>query len=166
MKILTILLIAAITLIPLSAKSQTAPPQQEQKSRIVGGVVLAVLVIGTGMIVIAGLKKMCKKIPPPRGTNAPPEDISINFPTIQSPTNIESSMVSLERFDGSIWQEAYTVTFDDQSNATVTKNGEVIMTNIPCYTVPSTNGEYLVYYDLRQVWIEEKPFAFFRLMSQ
>jgi hypothetical protein len=162
--LVTLLLATTLVLLPTAAQAQSQPPPVEQKSRLMGGVVLGILVIATGMIIITGLKKMCNKLPPPRGTNAPPEDISRHYPRINSPTNTGSSIVSLEQFDGSTWQETLTVEFDENANATVIV-GRQIYTNFPCYTVPSTNGEYTVYYDLRSVKIEQKPFAFFRLSS-
>ena len=162
--LVTLILATTLVLLPTASKAQSQPPPVEQKSRLMGGVVLGVMVIVVGTIAFNGLKKMCRKLPPPRGTNAPPDDISKVYPRIESPTNTESSMVSLEQFDGSTWQETLTVEFDENANATVIV-GRQVYTNLPCYTMPSTNGEFIVYYDLRSVKIEEKPFAFFRLMS-
>jgi hypothetical protein len=167
---LSVLLVSCFLVAPYSI--QADPPDNEKASRVVAGVaagVTALIVIGVGAIIVTGLKKMCKKIPPyGSSTNLPPalDDITKRGPKLDSPTNIETSMVSFEEGNGVSWQEVLTVTFDDNMNATVTQNGAVILTNAPCYTVPSSNGEFLVYYDLRQVWIEQKPFAFFRLMSQ
>lgn len=159
--LVTLLLATTLILLPTAAKAQSEPPPVEQKSRLMGGVVLGVLVIATGMIVIAGLKKMCNKLPPLHSSTNTPPDIS-KGPILQSPSTNGNTVSLLESTTTGGWQEAYSFEFDDNMGLTVRKNGQVVPVTAETY-VTASNGETMVYYDLRSLHIEKKPFAFFRL---
>ncbi len=166
--LITLLLATTLVLLPTVAKAQSNPPPVEQKSRLVGGVVLGILVIAVGTLIITGLKKMSNKLPPMHAyTNAPPDDITKTYPVIHDSgdTNPVNSVMFQESKDLQTWTETLTVSFTE-SETLVSQAGNVIATNPPCYIVPGTNGETLVYFDLRGIPIKKKPIAFFRLMSQ
>ena len=95
MKTLTsILLVVCLALLPLEAKAQSKPSPAPEKSRIVGGIVLGILVIAVGTIVYTGLKKMIDRIPAP-STNAPPEEAIFIYPATEKTVCLLSAGVTM-----------------------------------------------------------------------
>lgn len=166
----TILLAAAMLLLPFQVTAQEVPPDKAQHNgSVFVGVVLGVLVVAVGTVVITGLKKMCKmlpKLPENTKTNVPPVLTNSQTRLIDGSTNNPQMITFQESQDIQTWNEALTVTFDDGMNATVSRGGQVLSTNVQCYLVPGTNGEAMLYYDLREFSLTDKPVAFFRLLSQ
>jgi hypothetical protein len=95
MKTLTsILLVACLAVLPMEAKAQSKPPPSPEKSRVVGGIVLGILVIAVGTIIYTGIKKMIDRIPAP-STNAPPEEISFSYPDAEKTVCLLSADVTM-----------------------------------------------------------------------
>lgn len=167
--IITSLLVAAFLALPFQAQSQSAPPPEEEKAaRVVAACITVIVVFTVGIIVINGLKKMCKKIPPVGGsTNAPPDDLTMLHPTIQNPTSTNGNSIIVQRSQTMAhWENALEVRFDDAMNATALVNGQVVSTNVQSYVVNGKDGETVVYYDLRGIIQDQKPLEFLRMMTQ
>lgn len=164
---ITSLLVAAFLALPFQAQCQSAPPQEEKAGRVVAAVVTVIVVFTVGVIVINGLKKMCQKIPPLTSTNAPPDDLTKLYPTIQNPASTNRSSIIVQRSqDMAHWENALEVRFDDAMNATALVGGQVVKTNVASYAVNGKDGETVIYYDLRGIIQDQKPLEFLRMMSQ
>lgn len=170
-KIITLSLSAAMLFLPLQVTAQEVPPDKAQHNgSVIVGVVLGVMVVAVGTVIIAGVKKMCKnlpKLPNNTKTNTPPYITNYHAKLDDDfvGTNQPQAIMFQESPDTLKWQEALTVTFDDAMNATVSRAGQVLSTNVQCYLVPGSNGEATLYYDLREFSLTDKPVAFFRLLS-
>lgn len=170
-KLITIVLAATMLILPTQATAQEVPPDKAQHNgSVIVGVVLGVMVVAVGTVIIAGVKKMCKnlpKLPANTKTNMPPgiTNYHARIDDDSAITNQSGLVMFQESQDTVMWQEALTVNFDDGMNATVSRAGQVLSTNVQCYVVPGSNGEVTLYYDLREFSLTDKPVAFFRLLS-
>lgn len=80
--------IAVLICASLVSLSPTSPSQaQSSGPKIVAQVVCGILVIGVGVVIYFGLKKMCANIPSPGAPPTPPPAPPTNPPPIMNPTN-------------------------------------------------------------------------------
>lgn len=145
---ITAILIASLILIPLGASS----PAQESDigAHKENTVVVGCVVIVVGAIIIYGIWKICKMIPPVQGTNSPPSGSSqsahnfgpvlaspfrLNMPPLGIPSGggYQTAVIAFQSTTNSIdWHDEYTVTnwlSDNQLVSVCASNGVPVLTN-------------------------------------